>query len=578
MERKIIPSPYLIISFSTLVFVLYLMPFFNRGLVRILYPHLGYYLTFALVTAWIAVIIQCLRHYRPDIKSFIKSYGYGLLFSVIVCAIISASVKPQFRVLSDETNLLSISKSMLYERKADNVTMGTWYYNNFHPITRAIDKRPLLLPFFTYIIHVLRGYHVENVFILNIFVLFILLFLIYAQVKNYLGSDIWALSAVILVASQPIVSETAASAGFDMLAALFLVICFSCLRWFLNKPETVRFQLLWVSLLMLANIRYEGIVVLMIVLFSLACLRYFRSVFFTTGLSLVYPFTPLALLNIYWIKFLMKDHFETKGKIPFSLDYCVNNHAAFFKSIFDFSFFLPYASVISILGLFGLAYFVYLFFIKRSPKEAPQRHLILISFACILADWAIIMLYFESWPANPSSSRFFLPFFILLSLFVVILANGSELFRRNPAYVLLFSVTMFLLYNPVAVKDTFFQTSILPREYIFVTDFLKREYKDSKDLLIIANRSGHYTVWNYGAVGFAYANTSGSIASQYKNHLYNNIIVIQDIKYNGLQPKDEDRLSDKFVLEKIFEIQNKQDCLTRISRVTSVLPDKKQAN
>ena len=140
------------------------------------------------------------------------------------------------------------------------------------------------------------GYHAENVFVLNIFVLFLLLFLIYAQVKNYLGNNIWALSAVILVASQPVVVQSASSGGFDLLAALFLIISFSCLRWFLNAPDTARFQLLWVSLLMLSNVRYEGVMFFAIVLFFLLYFKYIKTRFFVNGATIVYPLTPLLLL------------------------------------------------------------------------------------------------------------------------------------------------------------------------------------------------------------------------------------------------------------------------------------------
>lgn len=547
---------------------LYIITFFDRSLMRPFFSYGAYYLILLLVLFWIITLLQCLSQYKPNLKSFIKSYGLGLVVSLLLTSLIFTSVQPIFRVLSDETNLLAVSKSMTYEKRIDNVTMGKWYYDNFYPIRRVTPKRPLLFPFFTHILHILLGYRTENAFILNFLVLFSLFFLIYVIIKKYLG-NMWAFSATLLVASQPIVSQTATCGGFDLLSVLFFLVCFLCLWWFLKEPSAIRFQLLWVNLLMYANIRHESILAFLIMLCLLACLKYIKIGFFKTKMNFLYFCTPLIFLCLYWQRLLIKNPFETQ-KAAFSVSYFVKNNLIFLRTFFNYDFFLPYATFINFVGFLSLLYFGYLFLSAHIAREKYQRHSILITAACLFANWTMYTSYHMGKVDHASASRYYVVFCVLLSVLALIIANHFRIFRQKPVSILALSILMFMIYHPVSVEDRFSRTQTLPREYRFVMNFLKEESKKNRNFLVITKRPGQYTVHNYGAVNFNYANTNKSVVKDYNRHLYENIFVIQDIEYKTSKVTKGTRLNKKFVLEKLVESQNKSVWFTRISKVVSV--------
>ena len=172
---------------------------------------------------------------------------------------------------------------------------------------------------------------------------------------------------------------------------------------------------------------------------------------------------------------------------------------------------------------------------------------------------------------QPSHSRVFILCVVVLSLAAIMLTREIKPFKRKPVYILILSILMFLLYHPVSIKDQFSKGLTLTREYKFTLNFLKGESKGNRNFFIISKRPGHYTVHNYGAADFLYANIqSESITVPYRRHLVERIFVIQDIDYRTLKPTQETQLDKKYGLETIAESQNDSSHFTRISKVVSI--------
>lgn len=550
--------------------LLFFTTFLNHTFARNFYSFGEYYLICALFILWIVSILQCARHENFNFKSWFLSYRIGILVSIIIVSIVFISVKPLFRVLADEANLLGVSKSMAYEKRTDNVTMGKWYYDNFYRLAGGMDKRPLLFPFLTSLMHTFFGYRAENAFILNSLVLFSLLLLIYITVKNAFGG-IWALSSVILVASQPMVIQCATSGGYDLLAALFLVVCFCCLKAFLEKPLSAsRFQLLWASLLMFASVRYEGVATFLTVIIILAILKYIKAGFFKEGVNIVYFYTPLALFSNYLAAILISDPWEGQKDV-FSVNYFIKNSIDFFKNIVDYHFFLPYAAIVNAVGIAAIVYFAYKSLEGMYSKNSGKKHLIIISAPCLLMNFIFYTSCYAGLSNHPSLSRYFLPYTIVLSILAVTLMYSMDFLKKRPAYVVLFSIIMFILYHPVSMEDRFSRTQTLPREYRFVMHYLKQEsLKNNNSLVVVAGRPGMYTVHNYGAVDFNSANNSDDLLSQFNNHLFKDIFVVQNIEYKTQKPAEGYELNKKYVLKTLAEGQIDGDVFVRISRVVPV--------
>jgi len=91
------------------------------------YLKLSYYLIALLVFAWIFVVFAVKQAHPWNIKDLWREYGIGILASITLAAIVFITVKPYFRVLDDEANLLSISRAMLFDKKIFNVTDVKWF-------------------------------------------------------------------------------------------------------------------------------------------------------------------------------------------------------------------------------------------------------------------------------------------------------------------------------------------------------------------------------------------------------------------------------------------------------------------
>ena len=96
----------------------------------------AYWVLTAYLLASICTLIWIfLRHRTQWVRWFHRyrlTLGWSLLVSFVLTVSIFSSNPFFYKTLSDETNLLSISRSLLIEKRAYNVTEGLYYYNNFH--------------------------------------------------------------------------------------------------------------------------------------------------------------------------------------------------------------------------------------------------------------------------------------------------------------------------------------------------------------------------------------------------------------------------------------------------------------
>ena len=106
---------------------------------------------------------------------------------------------------------------------------------------------------------------------------------------------------------------------------------------------------------------------------------------------------------------------------------------------------------------------------------------------------------------------------------------------------------MFLLYASVASEDRFTQSLELIRETEHSIAFLDR--LKTKNILVISDRPGIYTAYQYGASTFEYANQhKNELLAELRNHLYTEIVVLQHISYAERKPPSSEALDPEFVL------------------------------
>ena len=156
--------------FFCIFLVVLLITAHDRSWMYNAFTYLSYYIILALSATWALSLVNLYRYKKYNALIFIQQHWRGILASFLLTSVVFVSVPKYFRVLSDETNLLSVAKSMTFYKHVENITEGRWYYEMFWPTpTTGLEKRPFLFPFVVSLAHTLLGYHVENVFILNYF-------------------------------------------------------------------------------------------------------------------------------------------------------------------------------------------------------------------------------------------------------------------------------------------------------------------------------------------------------------------------------------------------------------------------
>lgn len=181
------------------------------------------------------------------------------------------AVPAEERVQWDETNLLSTSRTMHERRVAFLATQTVAVAGELRPLEFMVDKRPPLFPFLVSVVHDVRGFGLENAFVLDAIVWFLLLATAGAAAQARCPSSAGhgaaiGVAAAALLASVPIAVAGARSGGFELLAALLLLVVVLAALACLRDPTRPRFVWLCAAAAMLSNARYESPLVMLVVL------------------------------------------------------------------------------------------------------------------------------------------------------------------------------------------------------------------------------------------------------------------------------------------------------------------------
>lgn len=486
--------------------------------------------------------------------------GAGLVFACFVFL----SVQPAFRVLSDETNLLSVSRSMLTGRTIENATMGWWNGFNFFAWNSLLPVRPFLFAFLTFVLHALTGFREGNPFILNFLILAALGALLYAMVRPRWGKA--GAGALLLFSfSQPVVTLTAASGGYDLLALFLLTLGCLILYRFWIHPDERRFQRLWLVLLLLANVRYEGPVFFAVAMTAVFIMRKASWSWLRNGWT--YALTPLLLLPVYWQRILLPHNLQTaREDTPFSPFFFWKHSLEFFQSVLSFDFRLPYASAVMALGCAGLLWFLSgIVRGKRLEKKEESGALAVIALM-FAVHWLVVTMFALGWASHPSTCRLFLPEVLLLTFSAVWFLRQIPAVRRFPGIFPAVGILFVCLYHPIAVQDRFPLKQNVIRQTRILEEFVRGLEGDR--FLLILPRAGVFAARNLSAVNFAYANSNSSrILENFQKHDYSAIYVGQDIDTQTGGPSRETRLKTEYRLEKLIEERYAENTVLRISRV-----------
>lgn len=531
-------------------------------MLRTIFEVISYPILALLFLSWLFSLFALYK--ATDFRGWFAKHRTGLVLSILLAAFVVNSIEPEFRTLSDEPNLVSVSQSFFQTKFPRLITSGKHYFENFNTLVYQMPNRPLVFPFILSLVHSLFGFDYTNVFWLNGFVFFLLLFLGY-----YIGAQFFsitvALSIPFAIAAQPIISISAASGGFDLFSALAILYSLFATKIYLHRKDKESLYHLALTLLLMAQIRYENILYVIIIGAFLVAIREI-NIHKARELGVRAFALPLLILPSILQRLLVeaRAYQVPKGDSIFSFGHLLTNTNNLAASFFDFRFYYPYATYLNIAAL--LLGIIAIVLCRHKVNELLQDkkvfHLTSISLALYML---VILAYFFGNPAHPSSARYFILLFACISISLPFLVK-IVLPKFNDSSILVMGVFFWFLYHSVAVEHRFINTLTINRETRFEYEFLDR--LEGGNPLIVAERPGHFTIRRKSAIGFNAANQQADkVLAELRQNLFSDILVFQRIVYKNGEAHPNDTLDSKYKLETLEERQTSAKEFVRISRV-----------
>ncbi len=521
----------------------------------------SYYVILGLMVWWVASGLRYLRSRPLSPVYLVKSGWPGLAVALALTLVVAAAVPMEFKTLSDETNLVSVSKSMLQTRTCRNVTMSKVYYGQPHTVSYAVPKRPLVFPFLVHLFHQLRGFDYRNAFYLNLTVLFLLLsgvYLVFARLIDAAAG----VAAMLLVLSMPLVPILATSAGFDLLNSAFLLLVLLLAAEHLKRDDARSFSFLWLSLLVFANIRYESLFfgAIIIVLLALAGKIRWRHI---RACSLELCATALIMLPTVWQRIVTVKSTTADEGATFSAAHLLSHGRDLVGSLADFSYNLPYANLLTAAGIAVYAYLLWWHVRGRRHLDARHKSTAALLGVITVLNVLFYLAYYWGRYDHPSSARFFVFMSMAMALAPVWLRRFKPEWLGSRGLLGVAAVSM-LLYYPVAVNNAFMDSLTLNRLTRHELAYLSRYPR--KNVMAVTVRPGQMVAAGYGAVNFRYAGKR-VFAREVRRHLYPHVIVFQKIRYEDQRPTEDTRLKTGLPLRTRQEVQITSKYYLRISEV-----------
>ena len=139
-----------------------------------------------------------------------------VVWSLMLTGVIYLAVGPEIRVLTDESTLLSTALSIYLRGRAQLITMGLEFNDQYLPISTQTPLRPVLYPLLVAATHAVTGYRLANGFVVSfggtVLAFVAVIGLARATFRSYAGYI-----ATILMAGFPLIALTATSCGLEAL-------------------------------------------------------------------------------------------------------------------------------------------------------------------------------------------------------------------------------------------------------------------------------------------------------------------------------------------------------------------------
>lgn len=465
------------------------------------------------------------------------------LLALLGASVAFLSLKVDFKVLSDETNLLSVANMLAVFGKASNTEMWVQYYHQFQALDVAVPTRPLLFPLLTSILHGIFGMRETNPFVLNFLTLFFLLFLVLEWGKEFFAHYSRLIFFFGLMMNS-VLLISATSAGYDLLSLLFGFIAFLCLKKYEGTGSSLHLRALFLSLVCFASVRYESILALPLVgLYLFVRERKIHWDLYVTVLILILP--------LFMQRYLTWGSFENPPGVPaFSLTHFVKYFPEFMSTFFvDIKG--PYPIALHWLGLAGLLVF--------SKNFRPYQWL---SLTFCLGLLVLFLSHHFGLAGHPTQARLFLSTSFALSLAGIYFLSGYQ-GRVDQNVILGLFAIFFFHHHHYSMRDPLISQLTMTREVRHIRSYLSSNHQDSD--LYIYDRPGQLSALGKSTVSHLHFEANRvALVRNLKDGLYGRFIYLEKVPYGGDQKKSA-LVREGYRLEPLQEHQISPEEKLRIS-------------
>jgi len=528
---------------------------------KFLFQTYSFHFIFIAVAIWFWTLLP-----KSPIRKNIRPHLPALCLALFLITIIFIISPTHLRILYDETNLLGVSQAMLEQHACYIPTQAIFENQNNPFIAPEWGIRPFAFPFFLYLIHLINGYALSNVYVLNAIAGFFALFLFYLLLQNFFSKTL-SMVGMGLLAAYPIFVLWTTSGGFEIANLTLALLAFYQLYHLLTSQKPYHATRLFFTLVLLAQMRYEA------ALFLLAILPF--AIYHTIKHPPSRPhtiiiITPLLLLPVAWQRTLYSGDYAfmvTEGETMFGLHHFITNlqHAySFFSGTQSEYGTLPFLFYLTLAGiLIGVIHLI-----QNRTHITHTTHLMILiaSLACVFQAGAILG-YILGNLTRPFSIRLgiiFLPFLITPIIYLCHLITNKKSIFIVPILLATSIIIFFSWSQRLSTASVHnLQLNQINRAYI---GFFQ-EQDPQKQALIISPYARLFVPDQRSAVTFQYANQFWTnITHNLENGMFNKIFICQIADAQTHTQHKDTHLTNPLPLKPFGELQIGNE-LHRISQI-----------
>lgn len=540
----------------------------ERSALELAFEHSGFYFVFATFGLWLLTLLRDAD--KSACLNFLRAHWPAGLLALALTAALFLNSPPKFRILFDEANLAALSMDMYERHGAAIPENGVFAGGAFRSLSTTLDKRPLAFPFLTYAAHALSGYRASNGFAVNFLASVGALLLFSLLLRRWLDPTAGVLGQLLL-ASFPLYALCATSNGFEILNLFFILLLFLLFDELLREPRALNAEKCLLTLLVLAQCRYESLLFLLFApLILLALPRAERG-----RLSALTLAAPALLLPVLWQQILFfraEDHQLDAGGALFGVGYFLTNGLKALEALSGAGVWGGFSAPVFCLALAGLIWALRDGLREGWLRQPRVRFLLASGLGSFGLLCAIQFGYHLGDLTAPITQRLGLALLPLLVLPAVYgLRRLGQLTNWPPRAFVAGCLALLLFFWPQAGKNQAVGQLNAFRSYERTLAYLA-EHCPQKDALLIVERAHPYLIHGYSAVNFHFASDNFSaLAAQVRARAFQEALAIQIVPYSGGPLPPDFRLTDQDKGDARLEILHQEQlnprALLRVSRL-----------